>query len=421
MSKPARTEIQSWMRFVAIHPAGTWIATGAWGQDGVKIWDGSTGRLCQEIPSGDHTAVVFSPDGRWLVTGSEDGYCFWKTGEWSPGLRIPHDSSSGIRDTPSMMAFSPDGSMLALIDPQTAVRLVDTASGRELATLEADSGREISSLAFSPDATWLAVAGGSDSLHVWDLRAIRQHLAKLGFDWEAPPLPPVRQPEIKSKKVIFMNADPAHPPGRRAELLAKIPSRHPQTAPSLIDLSDYYNAALTESSSGEAENNLAWLPNGVQTFKGVTFDVRGLVQLSGGRPLNRSFPVEVSKIKVGLGCRRLHFLQASDGGWLFQGATVGRYVVHYADGSTIEVSVDYGLGIRDYWAWDNPANPHVDTEKFFVAWTGTNPTARQHGHSLRLFIWTWDNPKPEKAIASLDFVSAMSGPAPFLIAITAEQ
>src|SRR5260221_12587127 len=151
--EPARTDIQTWMHYVAVHPAGTWIATGAWEREGVKIWDGSTGHLCQELPSGSYSAVIFTPEGRWLVTGSESEYRFWKTGEWTPGLRIAHAPSSGLRDTPSMMAFSQDGSMLALTDPQTMVRLVDAASGRELATLEPENGTEISSLAFSPDAT----------------------------------------------------------------------------------------------------------------------------------------------------------------------------------------------------------------------------------------------------------------------------
>src|SRR5262249_10767438 len=140
--------------------AGTWVATGAWGREGVKVWEASTGRLCQELPTGSYSAVIFSPDGRWLLTGSESEYRFWKAGEWTPGPPIAHHSTNELRDSPSMMAFSPDGAMLALTDPQTVVRLMDPRTGQELASLEVEKASEISSLAFSPDGTQLAVAGG---------------------------------------------------------------------------------------------------------------------------------------------------------------------------------------------------------------------------------------------------------------------
>jgi hypothetical protein len=40
---------------------------------------------------------------------------------------------------------------------------------------------------------------------------------------------------------------------------------------------------------------------------------------------------------------------------------------------------------------------------------------------LRLYKTTWDNPLADLEIISIDFVSNMAAPAPFLIAITAEQ
>jgi chromosome transmission fidelity protein 4 len=85
------------------------------------------------------------------------------------------------------MAFAPDGRTLALTVAQS-VRLVDPVSGREFATLSAENSREITSVCFSGDGRWLAVAGGSDRLQLWDVRLLREHLAKMGLDWEAPPL-----------------------------------------------------------------------------------------------------------------------------------------------------------------------------------------------------------------------------------------
>jgi hypothetical protein len=40
---------------------------------------------------------------------------------------------------------------------------------------------------------------------------------------------------------------------------------------------------------------------------------------------------------------------------------------------------------------------------------------------IRLFKTSWVNPFPDEEITSIDYVSAMSDAAPFLIAITAER
>ena len=48
-----------------------------------------------------------------------------------------------------------------------------------------------------------------------------------------------------------------------------------------------------------------------------------------------------------------------------------------------------------------------------VAWTGTNT-------NHRVYLSTWENPRPEIEVTTLDFVSAMTRSAPFLIALTAE-
>ncbi|MBI3866997.1 MAG: protein kinase [Verrucomicrobia bacterium] len=413
-----QTEIQPWMRYVAVHPEGTWIATGAWGREGAKVWEGATGRLCKELHTGSYTAVTFSPDGRWLVTGSENEYRFWKVGQWTPSLGIAHDPNNATKDSPSAMAFSSDGKIFALTDPQTTVRLIDPESGQEYARLEAEKASEISSLAFSPDAESLAVGAGSDALHVWDLRAIGQRLAKIGLGWDAQHEPPPLESDRRWSKVRFLNEEPSLAIKRHDRLLAEIPVRDSQTTSNLIDLSEYYNAALTESWSGGEGNSLSSLPVGVQTLKGVMFDVRGVVQLSGGSRLSRFYPSEIRGVRVGLACRRLHSLLASTGGGPFQTATVGHYLVRYIDGSTLKVPIDYGLAIRDWW--DHAASPHADTEKFLVAWTGSNPKARETRHSLRLFKWTWDNPYPKRDIVTLDFISGMTGVAPFLVAITAE-
>ena len=52
--------------------------------------------------------------------------------------------------------------------------------------------REPERRTFSPDGSQLVVVtNDGPAVHVWDLRAIRKHLARMGLDWDAPPYPEV--------------------------------------------------------------------------------------------------------------------------------------------------------------------------------------------------------------------------------------
>ena len=78
----------------------------------------------------------------------------------------------------------------------------------------------------------------------------------------------------------------------------------------------------------------------------------------------------------------------------------------------------YGLDARDWW--DTSAEPKSATSAT-VAWTGSNPATEAVGASLRLFQRTYDNPKPNLVIESLDFISTEEDSAPFLVALTIEE
>jgi hypothetical protein len=55
-----------------------------------------------------------------------------------------------------------------------------------------------------------------------------------------------------------------------------------------------------------------------------------------------------------------------------------------------------------------------------VVWTGANSASLSQDRGTRLYHYSWTNPRPEVAIATVDFLSGMSDTAPFLIAITAD-
>jgi WD40 repeat protein len=86
---------------------------------------------------------------------------------------------------PPPLAFSPDGTMLAVTPAPGAVRLLDVETAEELATLESGPIL-IAELCFSPDGSRLVAVGENRGMQMWDLRRARQRLAELSHDWERP-------------------------------------------------------------------------------------------------------------------------------------------------------------------------------------------------------------------------------------------
>ena len=166
--------------------------------------------------------------------------------------------------------------------------------------------------------------------------------------------------------------------------------------------------------------NLGSLPKGVQSFAGVKFDVRGIVQLASAELLSQSvlseeekarqYPRSVRGIPVRLRAERIHFLQASAWG-AGDGEKVGEYVVHYADGQRRSIPLLYQRSLIDWWVKGETDKPS-DAE---IAWHGSHTKSR-----ISLFKYTWTNPLPHVAIDTIDFVSAMTKAAPFLVAITCQ-
>ncbi len=166
-------------RYVAVSPDGRWLATGSHAR-GAQVWR-VDGLARVDLPIDDRTPVVFSPDGKWLMTNSSP--CkLWHVDTWSEGRQI---GGYGC-------CFSPDGRLLVVQDASKVIRLVEIESGRTLARFESPDSCDVARATFSPDGSRLIVTandGPAGHVHVWDLRAIRRHLAERGLDWDAPPYP----------------------------------------------------------------------------------------------------------------------------------------------------------------------------------------------------------------------------------------
>ncbi len=202
-----------------LSPDRRWVATGTWRGNGVKVWDANRGTLARDLAVQESADVLFSPDGRSLVTASGDEYAIWDLGSWTPRLRLPRIQAISL---PGQAAFSPDGQVLAITTTRNLVQLVDAESGRQLATLEAPEPKNISVLRFSPDGRLLIVVLGAGGMLVWDLGAIRHELESIGLDWPMAPgagqaVSPVRIPE----QIVVEDA-PWLAPLARGEDLARL-------------------------------------------------------------------------------------------------------------------------------------------------------------------------------------------------------
>jgi hypothetical protein len=206
---------------------------------------------------------------------------------------------------------------------------------------------------------------------------------------------------------------------RKPATAQRFPSRDPAAPKQLLDLAPFYNARLNESWHGGKGNDLAALPKGRQTFNGTEFDVRGIVQLASKSPSATNYPALIKGIPVKQKCQRLCFLHAAGfGSPRDEGKQIGTYVVHFATNQMrLEIPIRYGHDVRD---WHSVAGEPAAPEELKVAWSGENAQSKGTGRSIRLFLTTWTNVVPDLEIESIDYVSALTVPAPFLIAISVE-
>jgi WD40 repeat protein len=166
--------------FLDMSPDGRLIATGAWQGTGVNVYEARTGRLVKALPVEGFTDVRFSPDGQWLATATGAISQVWRVGAWQPALVVRREDPEAPEGS---VAFTPDGSVVALDQTRRVVKLIEVSTGRELAQLEAADVPLCKPLCFSPDGSLLATRGAPGLLQVWDLRAIRKGLKAMGLDW----------------------------------------------------------------------------------------------------------------------------------------------------------------------------------------------------------------------------------------------
>jgi WD40 repeat protein len=80
--------------------------------------------------------------------------------------------------------------LLAFSPSINTVQLLDLTTLREVVRLSTPHTQNVNALRFSLDSGSLAVGRDNTLINVWDLRGVRQELARLGLDWKMPAIAP---------------------------------------------------------------------------------------------------------------------------------------------------------------------------------------------------------------------------------------
>jgi WD40 repeat protein len=150
---------RSYVRDMAFSPDGRLLVTASEQQGAVFVWETATGKRVAALPEGlpiGAAAVAFSPDGHFLATALPEGAIrVWEVATWTVQSEF-----KGHRDPPTALTFAPGGRLLSGSLDTTVlawdIRPPRTAATTSLETAWIDLAKKESSEAFKSQGRFLA-------------------------------------------------------------------------------------------------------------------------------------------------------------------------------------------------------------------------------------------------------------------------
>jgi WD40 repeat protein len=155
----------------AFSPDGRLVVGAGTGRDtAAHVWDVRTrAELFTLKHQGPVLSVAFSPNGRFIATGSADGTARLWLVEGGLPAGEPFKHQVGARgDDVQMVSFSPDSTRLLTVGGNRFARLFDVVRHEELLRERFNNGTLVNRARFSHDGKLIATAGASEEVRVWN-------------------------------------------------------------------------------------------------------------------------------------------------------------------------------------------------------------------------------------------------------------
>ncbi len=150
---------------VAFSPDGRFVLSGSW-DEMLRLWEVESGQEVRQFTghSGDVRSVAFSPDGRYVLSGSSDKTLrLWEVATGQEVRRFTRHTG-----WVTSVAFSPDGRYVLSGSDDQALRLWDVATGQEVRRFTGHTGW-VNSVAFSPDGRYVLSGSYDQTLRLWEV------------------------------------------------------------------------------------------------------------------------------------------------------------------------------------------------------------------------------------------------------------
>ncbi len=407
---------------IAISPDGKKMA-GATKQT-LFVWRATDGQVLQEIPIKriNVIGIDWHPEKNLIAISGQPATIFLVDLDYETAHRLP-----GHSDAVYEVRFRPDGNLLASGGSGGQVRLWDISQyvknrgtnisdpQRDLRMLKELQGHtsSIKDLAWSSNGRRLVTAGSDETARIWDVTTGEQLLV---FRHEAPVMGVAWNQHMtrlatcdQEGVYLWTTAEDKH---HRNYL--------PEGKLITLDLQPVGNLRLDQIVHGTSDQQAHWKPlledrgqdNPTMNLNGIPYEIGPqLIQLA--RKEVPELPTKVTGIACDQHVDKLHILHTAAWAGVRVGTKIGEYRLNYEEGSSEVLPIVVGENIRE---WTFPFEN--DLPKARVAW---QKGYKQNYRIISLYHVIWENPHPEKKVATIDVVSSETSSSPFCVAMTVES